>query len=1285
MDAQIVKYTEIAGRIDHPKKDDQIWGFDIEAQEPVIDAVVDIRLKPVSHFVIIDETFVFPSVTKFLDREGKWIQLHRGLEPGAELHHFEDGWFEVETVREVITDSPVNCTFVDVTAADIYRQDILVHNGGGGGCFPAGTMIRLANDDVKPIEFIQAGDHVKSWDRESEKWSFSVVQETYEVVANDLITIYLEDHTGLQLTPGHPVMAGHEGSMRWYCVDPVQGQEENPGLGIEDDPLKAGMLVKTVEGFRQISFMMYMRRPYGLPVYNLRSVTPHNNFLADDVLVHNKGGCFTAGSMVTMSDGSERRIEEVAIGDEVLTYNELTEEQEPGEVAGIEFPTHASYFEVITDNGTLQVTAEHPLAVLHNGDQTWAAVKPFEAQQAHPYLRSPRLLQVGNMLLKQNGRAQVKEIREIEGEIQTYNLWSVTKTMTYYVNGFLVHNKGACFLAGTRIQMADGSEKPIENVKINDKVLSFNEATKKVQVDTVKQVEAPVAEAFVKIELPDRSLHVTPDHPIYGRKHGVEGWIAVDSGKSLENHPYLGRMLPDLEVGDELYSRFDNTWFQVSAITVFEGDVQAYNLSIIRNTMTYFADDILVHNKGGCFLAGTLITMSGGTPKKIEELQPGDLLETWNCDKEHKSVGKLTDIKIRQRSDYIQMRLARDNGRKFILELTSDHPIRIRRDCRWHWASMDPDLSYHNNPELSSIVYLKIGDRVQLEDGTKARVESVKRMIGETQVFDLIGVEKAKTFFANKVLVHNKCFVAGTKITLADGSQKDIEKVSIGDELLSYVEDTGEQVKSRAMIKSSPVADGYVRITMEGGDILNVTPEHPIYARSIEGTSEGWYSVLPGRTKEMYPHISDVHRLTVYAEIKKSSGIWDRVASIEPVEGSIQTYNIDCVEGTHTFYADGFLVHNKCCFLPGTMITLPDGTYKPIENIEAGDKVLSWKDGEIGPSLVQTVETPLREGYFRMYFSDDKDIRQVLNLTAEHPLRVDKGYKGVCWASIDPAMTSDFYPYLKDIQKLDYRDRLFMDSGGYGEILGWEYVEGEIQTFNLASVKDTHTYYANRILAHNRSCFLAGTPITLPGGESKNIEDIEVGDIVLSWDERDEVMSAQQVLEIQTPLREGYYNLWFGTDGCLKLTDEHPLWVHKSPGDLGWCSLAPDMTKKAYPYLTKIGQIELGDSVMTDKKAWVKITGWDYVEGEIQTYNLWSIEKTHTYFAQGLLAHNRAPKPPGPGGPVPPPIPPPPPPPPVPPPPCPPRPCCFGPPGPQGPPGLDGNVNLCAEECDRLP
>jgi hypothetical protein len=52
--------------------------------------------------------------------------------------------------------------------------------------------------------------------------------------------------------------------------------------------------------------------------------------------------------------------------------------------------------------------------------------------------------------------------------------------------------------------------------------------------------------------------------------------------------------------------------------------------------------------------------------------------------------------------------------------------------------------------------------------------------------------------------------------------------------------------------------------------------------------------------------------------------------------------------------------------------------------------------------------------------------------------------------------------------------------------------EETIQTYNLKTVEKNHTFYAENVLVHNKSCFTAGTKIMMSNGEQTNIENVKI-------------------------------------------------------------------------------------------------------------------------------------------------------------------------------------------------
>jgi len=151
------------------------------------------------------------------------------------------------------------------------------------------------------------------------------------------------------------------------------------------------------------------------------------------------------------------------------------------------------------------------------------------------------------------------------------------------------------------------------------------------------------------------------------------------------------------------------------------------------------------------------------------------------------------------------------------------------------------------------------------------------------------------------------------------------------------------------------------------------------------------------------------------------------------------------------------------------------------------------------------------------------------------------------------------------------------------------------------------------------TCFPAGTPITMADGSVKNIEDVEVGDMVLSCDISSGEQVSVEVLELDSPVRDHLYTLIFESGETLRLTSEHPLYAKGK----GWVSIDPEATYGENRMV--VSELEMGDSILNVEDDWVTVTDMTYEEMPegIQTYNLKTINGYNTFFAGGFLAHNK--------------------------------------------------------------
>ena len=141
------------------------------------------------------------------------------------------------------------------------------------------------------------------------------------------------------------------------------------------------------------------------------------------------------------------------------------------------------------------------------------------------------------------------------------------------------------------------------------------------------------------------------------------------------------------------------------------------------------------------------------------------------------------------------------------------------------------------------------------------------------------------------------CFVSGTLITLADGTTKNIQDVKIGDVL------KGGNSNNTVLGFHQPLLNGKKLYSFNNGNYF-VTAEHPFK------TIDGWKSINPKLTESENIGIS-VSGLKVGDTLITDNGnvLLTAINSREE-KANTQLYNF-LLTGDHTYYADGYLVHNK--------------------------------------------------------------------------------------------------------------------------------------------------------------------------------------------------------------------------------------------------------------------------------------------------------------------------------------------------------------------------------------
>lgn len=146
------------------------------------------------------------------------------------------------------------------------------------------------------------------------------------------------------------------------------------------------------------------------------------------------------------------------------------------------------------------------------------------------------------------------------------------------------------------------------------------------------------------------------------------------------------------------------------------------------------------------------------------------------------------------------------------------------------------------------------------------------------------------------------CLAIGTKISMGDGSEKNIEEIKAGDKVLSY----SSKGIGVSVVKVTDVAthEGFVRYKFESGKELVCTLDHPLL--SIEN---GWVSARPERTKRFYDGYDNVQKAKVGMQILSANGVPETIVSISVDSYKQNFYTIvEFTDNQTGFFANGLCV-----------------------------------------------------------------------------------------------------------------------------------------------------------------------------------------------------------------------------------------------------------------------------------------------------------------------------------------------------------------------------------------
>ena len=457
------------------------------------------------------------------------------------------------------------------------------------------------------------------------------------------------------------------------------------------------------------------------------------------------------------------------------------------------------------------------------------------------------------------------------------------------------------------------------------------------------------------------------------------------------------------------------------------------------------------------------------------------------------------------------------------------------------------------------------------------------------------------------------------EIIKADGTTVLIASASVGDEFKSYFVNGAPDtdVVSTFMNWSSPGSELPSGSYATSSVLINKIEQPLLYNLAFHLTMEDGSDFKASGGVHVLVHDIELDciRYESIAKIETTkhqlinlTGGLINISSVivEILDGDYKTYIID-MESTDTYFLSNgelsvkIVTHN--CFPAGTKITLADGTQKNIEDLTLTDKLLTFNEltGEKTEGAIGNIVKKKEHLLIRHKTDDGNEVKS----TALHKFYV----KGKGWVAA---------------QDIVLEDVLVNRDGNETLVIEKETIVGEVEVYHILDVKDNHTYYAENLLVHNYKyggyCFVAGTKVTMGDGSEKNIEDVVIGDEIISFNESTLQNEVKKVVGLKTPIHNDMVKYVFANQTEIVSTFDHPFYV----GNLELASFTPFLTNKRYELDREVRQIKVGDMVYlsngVSKTAIKDIIELD--EKDTQTYII-TIDDNHNFYANGILVHNK--------------------------------------------------------------
>lgn len=161
--------------------------------------------------------------------------------------------------------------------------------------------------------------------------------------------------------------------------------------------------------------------------------TKYQDTCITEVMSLTNGFCFPKSSKVTMSENTYKNIEDLQMGDKVLSYDEKTKTFFEDEIVSLEYSMHNNYIEYDFGDKKIVATDDHPFL----STKGFVSLSPNSSKKYKGY-EDIEKIKIGDILIFNDENRELKNIKVLNKKEMGYTITKLKEGNTFIVEGAVV-------------------------------------------------------------------------------------------------------------------------------------------------------------------------------------------------------------------------------------------------------------------------------------------------------------------------------------------------------------------------------------------------------------------------------------------------------------------------------------------------------------------------------------------------------------------------------------------------------------------------------------------------------------------------------------------------------------------------------------------------------------------------------------------------------------------------------------------------------------------------------